>query len=225
MLRLGTTYPQYLVMNVLWEKNGQSVGAVADRLALESSTITPLVMHLEAAEFVRRQRNSDDERQVVVTLRSKGVALRQDATCFAATLLKRLALRYPILSASLNRSAASGTPSSLPLRKQGNRPRFGLFASGSENLCCGDSLVSERWMVAILSIFGQAAIGEDRVIRGLLEQSDQAIGPVTRRDIFHRIAERAASAASSGNDIPVDMNIGAPGAEARSSGAGRGVHS
>jgi DNA-binding MarR family transcriptional regulator len=87
--RLGITYPQYLVMNVLWEKNGQSVGAIADRLALESSTITPLVKRLEAAEFVQRQRNPDDERQVVVTLCPKGVALRRDATCLAATLLKR----------------------------------------------------------------------------------------------------------------------------------------
>jgi len=87
--RLGITYPQYLVMNVLWEKNEQSVGAIADRLALESSTITPLVKRLEAAEFVRRQRNPDDERQVVVTLCPKGVALRQDATCLVATLLRR----------------------------------------------------------------------------------------------------------------------------------------
>lgn len=87
--RLGITYPQYLVMNVLWEKNGQSVGAIADRLALESSTITPLVKRLEAAGFAQRQRNPGDERQVIVTLCPKGVALRQDASCLAATLLGR----------------------------------------------------------------------------------------------------------------------------------------
>ncbi|GBQ88104.1 transcriptional regulator [Acetobacter nitrogenifigens DSM 23921 = NBRC 105050] len=87
--RLGLTYPQYLVMSVLWERDGQSIGDIAGRLALESSTITPLVKRLEGAGFVRRERNPEDERQVIVTLSPQGVALRQDAACVGETLLGR----------------------------------------------------------------------------------------------------------------------------------------
>src|ERR1700754_1554145 len=65
---LGLTYPQYLVLSVLWEKDGRTISAIADRLALEPSTITPLVKRLEAAGFVERQRNAKDERVVNVTL-------------------------------------------------------------------------------------------------------------------------------------------------------------
>src|ERR1700709_798647 len=60
---LGLTYPQYLVLGALWEEDGQTIGAIADRLSLESSTITPLVKRLEAAGFVSRHRNTADERQ------------------------------------------------------------------------------------------------------------------------------------------------------------------
>jgi DNA-binding MarR family transcriptional regulator len=89
---LGITYPQYLVMGALWERDGQAIGAIADRLSLESSTITPLVKRLEAAGFVQRQRNPEDERQVIVTLSAKGRALQQESTCVAATLLERSGL-------------------------------------------------------------------------------------------------------------------------------------
>lgn len=85
--RLGITYPQYLVLSALWEADGQTVGAIADRLSLESSTITPLVKRLESAGFVQRQRNPEDERQVIVTLLAKGKALREDSKCLAETLL------------------------------------------------------------------------------------------------------------------------------------------
>jgi MarR family transcriptional regulator, organic hydroperoxide resistance regulator len=84
----GITYPQYLVLSVLWEKDGQAIGAIAERLALESSTITPLVKRLETAGFVRRDRNPEDERQVVVTLTSKGRALHHDTKCLSETLLE-----------------------------------------------------------------------------------------------------------------------------------------
>jgi DNA-binding MarR family transcriptional regulator len=90
--RLGITYPQYLVLSALWELDGQAVGAIADRLSLESSTITPLVKRLESAGFLQRQRNPDDERQVIVTLSAKGKALQQESMCLAATLLERSAL-------------------------------------------------------------------------------------------------------------------------------------
>lgn len=83
---LEITYPQYLVLSTLWERDAQSVGNIADRLALESSTITPLVKRLEQADFVVRKRNPEDERQVVVSLTVKGTALRKKASCLGETL-------------------------------------------------------------------------------------------------------------------------------------------
>lgn len=85
---LGVTYPQYLVLSTLWEKDGQMISAIADRLALESSTITPLMKRLEAAGFVSRQRNPENERQVQAFLTAKGRALRNDASCLTDALLE-----------------------------------------------------------------------------------------------------------------------------------------
>lgn len=85
---LGLTYPQYLVLNVLWAEDGQSVGRLADQLALESSTLTPLLKRLEAAGMVRRARNPDNERQVIITLTPAGRAIREKAGCLAAALLE-----------------------------------------------------------------------------------------------------------------------------------------
>lgn len=84
---LGLTYPQYLVLNVLWHQDGQTVGRVADRLALESSTLTPLLKRLEAAGLLRRTRNPDNERQVVVELTDRGRALRAKAGCLGDALV------------------------------------------------------------------------------------------------------------------------------------------
>jgi DNA-binding MarR family transcriptional regulator len=76
---LGLTYPQYLVMMVLWERDGQTVSAIGERLILDSGTLTPLLKRLEAAGLVRRSRNPDDERQVNIALTPKGAALRDKA--------------------------------------------------------------------------------------------------------------------------------------------------
>lgn len=84
---LGVTYPQYLVLSTLWEKDGQTISAIADRLALEPSTITPLMKRLEAAGFVARQRNPQDERQVQVFLTAKGKGLRRETPCLTDALL------------------------------------------------------------------------------------------------------------------------------------------
>lgn len=73
---LGLTYPQYLVLSVLWREDEQPVGAIAKDLALESSTLTPLLKRLEAAGLVRRQRSTQNERQVLVSLTGQGAALR-----------------------------------------------------------------------------------------------------------------------------------------------------
>jgi DNA-binding MarR family transcriptional regulator len=92
---LGLTYPQYLVLSVLWEEDGRTISAIAGRLALESSTITPLVKRLEAAGLVARQRNAVDERQVNVSLTAKGRGLRREASCLTDALLAHSGLEIP----------------------------------------------------------------------------------------------------------------------------------
>ena len=84
---LGLTYPQYLVLNVLWAEDGQTVGAIAEKLALESSTLTPLLKRLEVAGLVKRTRNPQNERQVVVSLTDAGTAIRSKAGCLGNALL------------------------------------------------------------------------------------------------------------------------------------------
>lgn len=89
---LGITYPQYLVLSTLWEADGQTIGAIATRLALEPSTITPLVKRLEQAGFLGRLRNPADERQVQVRLTAKGRDLQARTACLTQTLLERSGL-------------------------------------------------------------------------------------------------------------------------------------
>ena len=84
--KLGLTYPQYLVMCVLWEDDDQTIGGIAARLDLESSTMTPLVKRLEQAGHVVRQRNPSDERQVRVKLTTEGRALRAETRTLADAL-------------------------------------------------------------------------------------------------------------------------------------------
>ncbi|MCH7345531.1 MarR family transcriptional regulator [Pelomonas sp. CA6] len=76
---LGLTYPQYLVMLVLWEGDGLSVSALGQRLGLDSGTLTPLLKRLEAAELIQRQRARDDERRVDIVLTATGRHLRRRA--------------------------------------------------------------------------------------------------------------------------------------------------
>lgn len=73
---VGLTYPQYLVMIVLWEHDGQTVGQICEKLFLESSTVTPLLKRMEVAGRLRRVRDTGDERQVRVWLTPEGAALR-----------------------------------------------------------------------------------------------------------------------------------------------------
>src|SRR5438034_10221119 len=77
--KLGLTYPQYLVMLVLWERDGVPVKDIGERLLLDSGTLTPLLKRLEAAELVRRTRSTEDERQVLIALTTKGEALPEKA--------------------------------------------------------------------------------------------------------------------------------------------------
>lgn len=73
----GLTYPQYLVMMVLWEKDGQPVNDIAHRLFLETNTMTPMLKRMEEAGLVKRKRSKDDGRQVIVSLTAAGRALEQ----------------------------------------------------------------------------------------------------------------------------------------------------
>jgi DNA-binding MarR family transcriptional regulator len=76
LARLGLTYPQYLVMLVLWERDDLSVKEIGERLFLDSGTLTPLLKRLEAARLVKRTRSATDERQVLVALTAQGASLR-----------------------------------------------------------------------------------------------------------------------------------------------------
>ncbi|MER7769144.1 MarR family transcriptional regulator [Kitasatospora sp. NPDC096140] len=76
---LGLTYPQYLVMLVLWEDGELPVKRIGERLRLDSGTLSPLLKRLEAAGLVRRERSAQDERSVTVALTAEGSALRERA--------------------------------------------------------------------------------------------------------------------------------------------------
>jgi MarR family transcriptional regulator, organic hydroperoxide resistance regulator len=90
---LGITYPQYLVLRILWEGgDGPTISNIADRLALEPSTITPLVKRLEQSGLVARKRSSQDERLVEVFLTPKGKQLEPRAACLTDALLRRSGL-------------------------------------------------------------------------------------------------------------------------------------
>ncbi|OVN52194.1 MarR family transcriptional regulator [Acinetobacter baumannii] len=95
---LGITYPQYLVMLVLWEKDEITVSEIGSKLFLESSTLTPILKKLEALQLLNRTRSKEDERQVIITLSEKGKKLKEQAvnipkhileasSCNTATLL------------------------------------------------------------------------------------------------------------------------------------------
>ena len=91
---LGITYPQYLVLSVLWEGDGMTITSIADRLGLEPSSITPLVKRLEQARLLGRKRNPADERQVQVRLTDKGRALRAETKRLTDTLRERSGMTH-----------------------------------------------------------------------------------------------------------------------------------
>jgi DNA-binding MarR family transcriptional regulator len=83
---LGLTYPQYLVLLVLWEEEPQTVGALGARLYLDSGTLTPLLKRMEAHGLIARRRDPADERRVLVTLTDQGRSLREDALHVPTTM-------------------------------------------------------------------------------------------------------------------------------------------
>lgn len=85
---LGLTYPQYLVMLALWERDGLSVGELGARLHLDSGTLTPLLKRMETAGHVTRLRDVADERRVLVQLTAAGRGLKARATDIPACLVQ-----------------------------------------------------------------------------------------------------------------------------------------
>jgi MarR family transcriptional regulator, organic hydroperoxide resistance regulator len=85
--RLGLTYPQYLVMLVLWERDGVPLKDIGERLFLDSGTLTPLLKRLEAAGLLKRNRSSEDERQVKIALTAQGQALKEKARSVPLSIL------------------------------------------------------------------------------------------------------------------------------------------
>ncbi|MEU6275529.1 MarR family transcriptional regulator [Streptomyces populi] len=117
---LGLTYPQYLVMLVLWEHGELPVKKVGEHLRLDSGTLSPLLKRLEAAGLVRRERNARDERSVQVGLTEEGSALRERALdvprrIAAATgadleEIRALRARLDRLTAALDEAALTRAP-------------------------------------------------------------------------------------------------------------------
>jgi DNA-binding MarR family transcriptional regulator len=79
LMSLKITYPQYLVLLVLWETDELNVSAIGERLFLDSATLTPLLKRMETAGLIERNRDPRDERNVIVSLTAKGQALKQKA--------------------------------------------------------------------------------------------------------------------------------------------------
>src|SRR5215471_14696836 len=104
--RLGLTYPQYLVMLVLWEQDGVTVKEVGDRLFLDSGTLTPLLKRLEAAHLLKRTRSTEDERQVLISLTPQGQALKEKARAVPQAILAASACSVGELSAIRNELVA-----------------------------------------------------------------------------------------------------------------------
>lgn len=95
---LGLTYPQYLVLLVLWEQDDCLVSELGERLFLDSGTLTPLLKRMEAAGWIRRQRHTSDERKVHILLTPAGQALQSQAACIPGHMVDALGCSLPELA-------------------------------------------------------------------------------------------------------------------------------
>ena len=96
--RLGLTYPQYITLTLLWERDCQKVTELAAKLRMGTNTLTPLLKRLEASGLVKRNRGMQDGRQIIVELTSKGKALQQNAPHITACLINGTSLSHAELS-------------------------------------------------------------------------------------------------------------------------------
>ena len=102
---VGLTYPQYLVMMLLWEEDNQTVGQLGARLALDSGTLSPLLKRLTTAGLVTRHRRVEDERSVAIALTDAGRALQEKAGAISEEIICALDLdreEFADLKAKLN---------------------------------------------------------------------------------------------------------------------------
>jgi DNA-binding MarR family transcriptional regulator len=104
--RLGLTYPQYLVMLALWERDGVPLKDIGERLFLDSGTLTPLLKRLEAGGLVKRSRSTEDERQVKIALTAQGQALKDKARSVPLSILDASSCSVAELSAVRNEIVA-----------------------------------------------------------------------------------------------------------------------
>ena len=104
--RLGLTYPQYLVMLVLWERDNIPLKDIGERLFLDSGTLTPLLKRLEATGLIKRTRSTEDERQVLIELTREGHALREKAKAVPQSILAASACSVGELVAMKNEIVA-----------------------------------------------------------------------------------------------------------------------
>jgi len=88
--KLGITYPQYLVLMVLWEKGRISVNGISQKLILNTNTVTPLLKRMELQGFIKRNRSESDERKVMVALTRKGKQLQAEAASIPGQLASGL---------------------------------------------------------------------------------------------------------------------------------------
>lgn len=86
--KLGITYPQYLVMLVLWEKDGIPVNDIAHKLILNTNTVTPLLKRMESMGLIQREKSKEDERKVLVRLTSKGKEMQEAAAGIPEALMQ-----------------------------------------------------------------------------------------------------------------------------------------
>ena len=99
LAELGLTYPQYLAMLALWEQDGQMVSELGERLYLDSGTLTPLLKRLEAAGYISRLRDVQDERRVHITLSAAGRKLKARAAKIPGCILSASQCALPELAA------------------------------------------------------------------------------------------------------------------------------
>jgi DNA-binding MarR family transcriptional regulator len=94
--KLDITYPQYLILLVLWQNDKLTVSEIGNKLMLETNTITPLLKRMEVKNIIKRKHSRSDERSVIIELTSKGNSLKQQALCIPADLLKGISEHFSL---------------------------------------------------------------------------------------------------------------------------------
>ncbi|ACB80299.1 transcriptional regulator, MarR family [Methylorubrum populi BJ001] len=97
--RMGLTYPQYLVLLVLWENDGITVSEIGRRLRLDSGTLTPVLKRLESSGLLNRSRRQSDEREVEIALTDQGRSLRSEAVAVRQSVMCQLNMSEPEIQA------------------------------------------------------------------------------------------------------------------------------